>query len=189
MKIKEKILTFDFAVLNKKVYFFLVFFSAIVLLPMVSGSEDLEVRTYYPYPYASYKYLTVTDVLELGSYNHLDRIRVGNIIQGARTFQGIESKENLYLQSNTDINIASNIQLTVGGRESIIGRFCQWQSITNPQCKNLRGGVSKWQPVILAWRRSNNSYSTYYNHPSQNSQANYNLHNRVLCCRIEDPNR
>lgn len=182
---------------NKKAGFLLMFLGAVIFLPMALDSQSLEVRTYYPYPYASYNNITVTDLLTLGDYDYDERIRVGNIIQGTRNFRGIESNGDLYLQSVWAVNIAGDIQLSVPGRDAVLGRFCRWKpwNGSGTQCAaGLRGGVQKWQPVMLAYRVSTNSYRTYYNTITQNNDRRYQLNNhatrgRVLCCRIEDPNR
>lgn len=202
---KDKTLTINFGLLNKKLHFLLIFLGAVILLPMVLGSEDLEVRTFYPFHYASYHNATVRDSLMLaGDDNWQYRMLVGNIEQTApvvRTFQGIESARNLYLQSSWAVNIVSNIQLDVPGKSSILDRFCVWTTIINPQCSNMKGGVQKWQPVMLAHRINPtngqvtpNSYWTYYNTSAQNAEFNYNQNThpsqgRVLCCRAEDINR
>jgi hypothetical protein len=195
---KEKILTINFGLLNRKLQFLLIFLGAVILLPMVLGSEDLEVRTYYPFPYGSYHNITASDYMMLGGDdNWQDRMIVGNIEQTVpvvRNFQGIESARNVYLQSALAVNIGSNIQLDVPGKSSVLGRFCVWTRRANPQCSNMKNGVKKWQPVMLARRVSANNYRTYYNKVDQNSQFNFTEHNhpslgRVLCCRVEDTSR
>jgi hypothetical protein len=195
MKTKEKILTINFTAISKKIHFLLIFAGAVILLPMALGSEDLEVKTYYPFPYVSYDNFTVTDEMTLGSNIFAERIRLGNITQGSRNFQGIESNGDLYLQSVNAINIASNIQLDVPPnnpkRVSILGRFCRWRSWNGHgnQCLGMRGGLKRWQPVILAYQKSGNSYRTYYNSAAENPtrKVSLNFHSsngRVLCCRI-----
>jgi len=178
-----------------KIKFALIFLGVSVLLPLALGSESLEVKTYYPAPYGSYNTITASDYMELGGTTVENRIKIGNLPYETSGIETLENDAYLISDNGNNLTIATisvNNMINLAGSKLI--NLCVWTVITDPQCRNLQGGVRKWQPVMMGIKVGS-SYRTYYNRTApppglyRNPIYHMGLHDKVLCCRLEDTNR
>jgi len=203
----EKEITVNLAV-GKKAGFLLIFLAALILIPLNLSSENLEVRTYYPFPYGSYHHIVASDYVEVGGTSYTaNRMRMGNLTTNPYNPLGVEAPQNdIYLLANDGLSV--NALATVGMINFAQGRLmrmCLWVSKVSPACSNsslpIEPGVApadqqarrleRWQPFLHA-HSYNGGYYTYYNSPGtgtpgtdRNPWYNHGLHDMTLCCRIE----